>query len=331
MDFNKLGSAAAKSDTMSRATVSGRVLQDDTDFLCYQCAHVDHPLQYAIDKLLESLDHARRVAGASKVNMHLTLGAKGGRTEMATVKPYQEQRKKKDPVLAQRVLDLRNALANLKHPLFTPVVNTTQEADDSLRQYQCKAIQESGKESSVMRSGDKDLWFAEGLHIDANGRFYEVDGYGVTEYKEVGNTKPKLIGKGTSWFWHQMLMGDGADNIPGLPQLPVELLNRYLPLKKHNPKRKPAACGEAKAVAILKDVTTEFKAAQRVAEAYNLYYGANGMEMLVEQAFLLWIRRTTKLTDVLDYLNNNCGLKVNFSKAQKVRLQKFAESIKDRV
>ena len=307
----------------------GRVLQDDTDFICYQCAHIDETLDYALDKVFKNLDYARRMAGAETVNMHLTMGMKGGRAEMATVAPYQEKRNaKKNPELAYRVGQLREALANHKCRTFTPIVNITQEADDSLRQMQYARIQECGLESSVMRSGDKDLWFSEGLHMDDQGRFYTVDGYGWTAYREVGNVKPKLIGQGTSWFWHQLVMGDTADNIPGLPKISGRLLNRYVPTKTYNAKRKAGACGEAKAVAMLKDVTTDTEAARRVMEAYEETYGTDAVEMLVEQAFLLWIRRTNKLTEVVTYLNS-CGLNVAFSSAQIVRLKEYAAKVKE--
>lgn len=329
MDFSKLGTSASKSDSQSRAVVAGRVLQDDTDFVCYQCACLDEPLNTAFKNVMNNLDYARRMAGAETVNMHLTMGLKGGRAEMATVQPYQEKRNaKKNPELAYRVGQLRELLANHKSSKFIPVVNIMQEADDSLRQMQFARIQEHGVESSVIRSGDKDLWFAEGLHMDDSGRFYTVDGYGKTEYREVGNVKPKLIGQGTSWFWHQMVMGDTADNIPGLPMLSGRLANRYLPTKTYNPKRKALACGEAKAVAMLKGVTTEQEAAQRVMEAYQEHYGMiEGAEMLVEQAFLLWIRKTNKLTEVITYLTS-CGLNVAFTSAQTARLKEFVAKAK---
>jgi len=329
MNFAQMGTAAAKTDSMARAVTAGRVLQDDTDFICYQCAHPDQTLKYALDKLLQNVEFARRQAGAERVNLHLTMGLKGGRAEMATVQPYQEKRNQaRNPELQARVAELRSELANLDHPLFTPVVNTIQEADDSIRQYQWKMIQEHGVESSVIRSGDKDLWFAEGYHIDDQGRLYNVSGYGTTDYREVGNVKPKLIGRGTSWFWHQMIMGDSVDNIPGLPVIKGTLLNRYLPTKVYNAKRKDAACGEAKAVAMLKDVTTEQEAARRVLEAYQLYYGNTfGVEMLVEQAFLLWIRKTNKMTEVIEYLRS-CGISCDFTADQKKRLKDFVEKAK---
>jgi DNA polymerase-1 len=330
MDYKALGATASKSDSASRSTVAGRVLQDDTDFICYQCANLEQTEEYAFHQVLANLDKARRMAGAQTVNMHLTMGMKGGRAEMATVKPYQEKRNvNKKPELAYRVTRLREMLANHKSSVHIPIVNITQEADDSLRQMQWDCIQAHGVESSVMRSGDKDLWFLEGLHMDDLGRFYTVDGYGWTAYREVGNVAPKLIGQGTSWFWHQLVMGDGADNIPGLPTISGRLLNRYVPTKKYNPHRKAGACGEAKAVAMLKDVTTESEAAERVMEAYEETYGRLGAaEMLVEQAFLLWIRKTSKLTEIITFLRES-GLNVSFTSAQIARLKAYGAKVKE--
>lgn len=312
---------AVKSEALG-GVIKGRHLQHDTDFTCYQvAAWLDITIDQAFKNLIKSLEHDRKAAKAEHVNAHITLGLKSGRVEMATVKPYQEQRNT-SPELSHRVLQLRTRLATYTgHPTIAVVVNTIQEADDSLRQYQVSRIAEHGIDSSVLQSGDKDLWFTDGKHIK-EGVMHTVDGYGTTQYKEVGNAKPKLIGRGTSWFWHQMLMGDTADNIPGLPQVSARLMNEYLPTKKFNPKRKPAQCGEAKAVAILKGVTTEKEALDRVYEAYSDHYGDDAAEMLIEQAYLLWIRRTSKLDDVLTYLNE-IGGGWKFSKAQLTRLQGF--------
>jgi hypothetical protein len=167
---------------------------------------------------------------------------------------------------------------------------------------------------------------AMGMHMDVrSGEVYTVKGYGQTMYKEVGNTKPKLVGRGTSWFWHQLVLGDKADNIPGLPMLTGRLAERYIPLKKPNPARKDLACGEAKAVAMLKGVTTDREACNRVLEAYNAYYGAHGLERLFEQAFLLWMRRTDDELDVLTFWSETCALQYKLTKPQMVALSLFTD------
>ena len=51
--------------------------------------------------------------------------------------------------------------------------------------------------------------------------------------------------------------------------------------------------------------------------------------MFIEQAFLLWIRRTSKLTDVLDYINSIQGVTFEFTQAQKDRLNGYLQTVKD--
>jgi DNA polymerase-1 len=327
MDFQALGATAAQSAPAEPVKYKNRILQADADVFAYNCSNVGESLAYACNELESHIEQMRLMAGAAHINLHLTMGMKTGREQMATVKPYQENRSNRDPELTQRVWELRHWMANYSSPTVTPVVNTAIEADDSLAQYQLQRIEEHGENSSIIMSIDKDLWMVEGLHIDPiSMEQYRVKGYGETRYKEVGNTKPKLVGRGTSWFWHQLIMGDKADNIPGLPMLEGHLCERYIPLKRPNSKRKALACGEAKAVAILDGVTTDKEACYRVLEAYNAHY-QNGLEMMVEQAYLLWMNRTGKLTDVLLFLKE-CGCPVKFSTAQKQRLHKYLELMK---
>jgi len=322
MDLAAISKSAAESAITEASFVLGRVLQYDADFGCYECAWLDKSVADNIDTLMKHIDIKRQMAGAEYVNVHITLGMKGGREQMATVKPYQEQRGKRDPLLTERVAALRNFLANYDTDIVTPVANLLQEADDSLTQLQVLRIRDYGVQSSVIMSGDKDLWMVDGLHCDQKtGRMYTVKGYGKTEYRDVGNVKPKLIGEGTSWFWHQMLHGDTADNIAGLPTLTAKLLNRYLPTKKFNPKRKDAPCGEAKSTAILNGVTNDVEACKRVLEAYSGIY-PNAKTMMIESAFLLWMRRTENPKDCVDFLNES-GLHCAMSINQNLRLKEF--------
>lgn len=332
MDISSIAAIAAEEAPNVRKIVKGRVLQDDTDFHCYTAClgdSIERSLASNFKTLLNIIEEKRIIAGAEYVNCHLTLGLKSGRSQMATVAPYQESRTKRDPAITKRVGELRNMLANHKTAILTPVANLYKEADDSLAAYHLRQIEEHGYNSSILGSGDKDLWMIHGLHSNQKtGEIWKGDGYGTTKYMEVGNTKPKLVGRGTSWFYHQMIMGDKADCIPGLPMLSGRLLNRYLPLKKHNPKRKAGACGEAKAVAMLADVKTHDLAFSRVYEAYVDHYGRDGEEMFMEQAYLLWMQRGDKLLDVQDYFNNEVGVQIKFTKAQKLRLKKYVELCK---
>lgn len=306
------------------APIVGRVLQADADFFCYQCARPDEPLSADIVRLKDRIGYSRRLARASTVNVFVTLGLKGGRHQVATVKPYQDDRgKARPPEMSERVRALRSFLSTYKTPTLAPVACVFEEADDVINRTQVERIAKFGVESSVVMSDDKDLWMVQGLHCDSStGEFRLAQGYGVTKYKEVGNVTPKLVGLGTSWFWHQMIMGDGADTVPGLPFLSPKLANRYVPVKVANPNRKPLPCGEAKAVAMLQDVNCDQVAFNRVYEGYREWYGDNAPDMFFEQAFLLWMRRTNKLLDCLTFLRP-LGFKYELLPHRKEQLQKF--------
>ena len=324
MDFQRIGESAAKSDTTARPIVQDRVLQYDADFACYEVSDLDETTAQSYKRLLDHIEVKRCLAGAEFVNAHITLGSKSGREAMATLKEYQENRDPDAPIKV-RVKELRHMLANDSTVAMMPVYNLNYEADDMMVQYQHNRVKEHGVESSVIMSGDKDLWMAQGYHCDPKtGRLHIVDGFGHTEYREVGNVKPKLVGKGYSWFWHQMILGDRADNIPGLEKISNSMLDRYLPLKSGKARATgAAACGEAKAYEVLKGVTTDKEAAQRTYELYWEYYGAMASERMIEQAYLLWMQRTEDPWDVLVYLHDMCGLKVQPSKRQLEIVEEF--------
>jgi hypothetical protein len=324
MDFKALGQRASETDATERKIDENCHLQADCDFFCYEVCDLEKSLQQNWTELKNQLEYKRKLAGCGVINVHVTLGLKGGRNEMATVKPYQEKRDdRRDPAIKERVRELRTLLANYKNERTNPVPWVLQEADDGMVQYQVDRIATHGVSSTMIMSSDKDLWMAGGRHVDPKtGRVYTVDGYGGVAYKDVGNVSLKLIGTGTCWFWHQMIMGDPVDNIPGLPMLSGHLANLYLPTKKYDAKRKPLACGEAKAVAVLEGAGNNIEAARRVYEAYSAHYGADAMEMFIEQAFLLWMRRTARLADCLTFLRE-CNIIAVFSAAQKLRLQQY--------
>ena len=77
---------------------------------------------------------------------------------------------------------------------------------------------------------------------------------------------------GTKWFWMQMLQGDTADNIPGLPMLDG---------KPVGPKR---------AEKLLDGPTGDDAAYVMVSNSYAFEYGGEWQDRFVEQAMLLWLR-----------------------------------------
>jgi hypothetical protein len=332
MDYTALGTAAAKhTPRLNRKIEDGVVLQYDADFACYEVSDMEMPAADNFKKLIDKLNFKRVTAGAGTVNAFITLGLKSGRAEMATVKEYQLNRDPDAPIKV-RVAELRLLLANYESEHVKVIVAHFFEADDLLCREQNNMIKEGRIKESILMSGDKDLWMVQGYHAcDKTGRRWLVDGYGHTEYREVGNVKPKLVGEGTSWFWHQLVLGDKADDIPGLEKIDHTTLDRYLPLKSG--KRRKAgstSCGEAKAVAMLEGVTTDREAARRVGIAYREFYGAHAMTRLVEQAYLLWMQRTDNMWDVIEYMQT-CGIKLTPSQRQLDCVEKFRKLADGRI
>lgn len=323
MDYAAIGEAVASTSSQGGRKISpDRVLQYDADFSCYEVADLDRPAAADFDSLLDVLRMKRNMVGAGHVNAFITLGYKSGREGMATVKEYQENRDPDAPIKV-RVRELRHMLANYRGDVnVTVIVGHFHEADDLMCREQERCIKEGI--DSVLMSGDKDLWMVQGKHAcPKTGRMWEVKGYGKAEYREVGNVKPKLVGEGTSWFWHQMVMGDKADNIPGLEKIANRTLDKYLPLKGKKPRKAGAAsCGEAKAVAMLKGVTSDKEAARRVGDAYKAYYGAQARERFFEQAYLLWMQRTENKLDVVDFLQS-AGLNIQPTPQQMAVIEEF--------
>lgn len=339
MDFSKLENTATEGYEVrpdSPDEVKGRVLHHDSDFLAYQCGYKweTESLAVSIEHLRKAIQTCRIMAGAEFIFLYLTMGDKGGRNSIATVKEYQAQRAGRDPGLTKRVKELREFMATCTDPGVTPKVQMEQEADDALCQAMQVAKDQPQYQLNVLQSADKDLWMVGGLHV--NAKTYEIEdfpfGYGQCDL-DINGTRKKLVGRGTSFFWHQLLMGDTADNIPGLPEFSEKLVLEYWPtkaicnardkiksstssgqsvkLKKslHNlvAKIKPKKVGAVGAYEYLYHCKTDRQALVAVLAAYREHYGDenfvathwNGLKyettagmMMIEQARLLWMRRT---------------------------------------
>lgn len=305
-------------------------LQLDGDISAYYTAWLDETLAQNIELLKKHIEERRIMSGFAHINVYTTQGAKAGRENIAQVKEYQVTRSQyKDEEKSARVAALRQWMAQYNSPTVTACAQYEIEADDamSIRQRECI---EQGIHSAIM-SKDKDLNMVPGLHVDFDEyTTYDVpDDYGKIWLDESGSQK-LCKGIGTAFFWAQMLMGDGADSIPGLPFLAAPLNNKYFPTKAvakaqatlKNPKatakqkasakksiakRKGTTVGAVTAYGILKDCKNDKEAYARVLEAYKYHYGmnffrfetwrgdyieANASTMLIEQAKLLWMLRT---------------------------------------
>jgi hypothetical protein len=254
--------------------VAGRTLLADGDALAYYCAGgEDTPSGLARRNLERKIEEAMRAAGADKVVILVTSGAshKGHRYAIARAKTYQGKRdagRKPRNWQFMRELIERDARS---------VVTDTLEADDLFHINSVRL----GDENVAILTQDKDMRMVPGWHLNWETHAlvrvrpetwaFEVDG--------------KVFGR--KWFWLQMLHGDGTDNIPGLPKATI------------NGKQK--LCGPVTADELLADAPDEHVARDRVIEQYQLFYGLGDSwrAPLLEQACLLWMRRSDRLLDCL--------------------------------
>jgi len=340
-DIMKLAYEGLNTPIVSTAPkmVPGRVLHADADIFSYKACNLEETYAENVSNLKELITAWRVLAGAEFIVLHLTMGRKGGREQIAQVKKYQGNRSKTNEDKSQRVLDLRMWMAEFSNINVRSDPQYEQEADDSMCQAMYRSIQFG--QDDVLFSPDKDLWMVPGKHL--NKDTFEIEefplGYGETGTVLDSNGKKKVVGKGTSWFWHQLLMGDSADNIPGLPFLSKSLVLEYCPNKAMADIQKRVATGrmpngkvltaaqkraaqtkyermfqeqDAKkiggvlATRYLQTCKTDKSAYQYVLNAYKSWYRPKAIffnwehvrmectpyEMMLEQARLLWMRRT---------------------------------------
>jgi len=100
------------------------------------------------------------------------------------------------------------------------------EADDALATCQ--------KDTTVICTIDKDLLQVPGTHYNYDtGEHIEVEGFGTLA---LSKDKKTLKGTGLKFYHAQMLMGDGTDNIKGVPKMgpkgTYDLLNRVTDKKE---------------------------------------------------------------------------------------------------
>ena len=267
MDFtdiaNEVGAANAI-EPQGVPIVKGRRVHIDADMLAYQCGGNDDTDVATSRRILKSkIDLLKDAAGAESIMLHMTASGstKGHRAVIAYTKPYQGQRKGNRPKNWQYLRDyMADGVAGPIKQWYD------READDGFGfiSEQCPG--------DVIATRDKDMRMLPGLHL--NWDTYELvevspDVFGV----EHGG---KMYGH--RWFWTQMLWGDAADNIPGLPKHPY--FSRGV--------------GEVAAGKILAFANDDDSAAHTVAQAYKEHWGEGWADRYVEQASLLWIRRTSQ-------------------------------------
>lgn len=292
--------------------VKDRVAHIDGDYLAYivSADRLNQPattMAQAIKHTHEFVEQLMKYSGSEKYMIHLTEGSKGGRFEQALLKVYQANRDNKDKPLL--LGDIRKYIAKE----MSSYVCTKGEADDSMAMCLHHARLAGNEDKAVLISQDKDLNMVQGWHLDwMECELYYVDAFGgleiverhIPEKKKIdddGNevitkarTDKKLRGTGGMWFFAQLMMGDSADNISGLPKISGRILNEIKPTKEITKAkevladpdasdkkqasareklslRKAGSCGQIITYTYLKDCKTLREAYKKVTFAYALY------------------------------------------------------------
>ncbi|UGL61183.1 exonuclease [Xanthomonas phage MUD8-T1] len=277
MDLSALMAAAGERSPMPVQVVrqhNPRVIAHvDGDYMAYFAAGSENcSAGDARRNVLSRCAQLKHVSGAGKIVMHLTHAAstKGDRFLAATTQPYQGQRQAgRKP---NNWAFLREWMETYEGDAFTPKIWLTREADDGIA-YVNEGAALHHNILHVVHSADKDMRMFCGVHVDWDG--YDITEVPLGAYDIVGENGLQY---GHKWFWMQMLHGDTADNIPGLPKV-----------------------GKVTAEQLLFETKTNLEAVQIVSGKYSEVLGADWRKTFAEQAVLLWMRtdRDAELLDVL--------------------------------
>lgn len=293
-----IAAAAAASPLVDQRLppVPGRTLLIDGDAIAYACAGNEEcdPGQARINAV-QRIEQAMRRSGSEHVRVLVTgRGShKGHRYAVATVKPYQGQREG-----GRRPKNweyLRNWVESHPHAEVTP----NAEADDLFHKYSLQL----GDGLAVIHTQDKDMRMVPGVHLTWQDMNLVTVPRGC--YSLIAND----LQYGYKWFWLQMLHGDTADNIPGLP--------KYI-----NEKGKPALCGEKTAAKLLALASDNAEARSIVRMHYQNFYEKDWDKHFLEQAVLLWMRR--KPGNVFDVLDEDGPIGEPMPAAQEELLRRIA-------
>lgn len=280
-DIESAAASSSQVGVVAKPINPKQTLHVDGDYLAYYHGVVEDA-GIARRSLLDRLAAAKEAAGAGKVYVHLTTPTsnKGFRSLIATVKPYQGNRKSGKKPVNWHVM--RSVMEFHDGGLFTPILWNDREADDGIAYHAEHCRELHGTEYAYLLYKDKDMQHFGGMHMD-------WDTYMATEVPHRSwEVVSKLNGKiyGTKWFYLQMLMGDTADHIPGLP-------------KAHG-----ASVGPKTALKLLAGMDEE-EAFIQVISLYVDHYGMEeGYDRFAEQASLLWMRRDERggIANFLNYM-----------------------------
>jgi hypothetical protein len=320
--------------------VKGRVVHIDADFLAYQTSA--EKADGSDTKTFEDMKHNAGVAikmlmslaGATGCHLHITPSTsdKGGRHSLAIQREYQANREGKAKPRYLHIM--REHLA--QH--YPSTQWQAAEADDGMAAANYAAIKNGTPNLSIIATKDKDLNMVPGLHLKWDtGEIIDADVFGDVTLRVRGSGTKVLDGYGQKFFWAQMLAGDSADNIQGLPKVVGWYMNKFKPvattstalymLDKYRAEdneykqamaklmsRPAGLCGPVIVNDILASVTNAKDAFLLVKDMYKQYGEQFGFKhwktgedvpwnkVFISEAQLLWMRRNPHdRTDVLNW------------------------------
>ena len=284
-----------------------RTVHIDGDFLAYMVAYDDSKSVEEMKHNCEVLaDKLRRKAAAEHLQIHLTPkeSNKGERYDLALLREYQTNRKGKPKPRFLHLIRAHMAdnMNGIQHVLC--------EADDGMAMAQYKAIAEGNRNLSIIATKDKDLAMVPGLTLDWDtGEITDTkDDFGYIRLDDSKSAK-KIKGRGWKLFWGQMLTGDTADNISGLPMC-YNL--------DYCANGKPKKVGPVLAYEILNPIQTNKEAFQVVRDLYKEFGKVEGFknyrngepitasQALISEGQLLWMRRKHDKDDFIHWLQETC-------------------------
>ena len=355
LDLAKVKEQAAQVASPAEAEypreVPGRVAHIDADFMAYQVSAETKAELDLLDptprKTVEDMKHnayaavthIRRMAAAERAVLHVTRAeTKGGRTGIAKLKPYQANRadRSNKPEHLDTIRGWLGTGAGDTEGKLTGSIWTTQEADDGMAQ-----AHYADPDNTIICSADKDLLMVPGWKLDmyTNEIRCEKDAFGWIDLDR-SKSSAKVIGGGTKFFWAQCLMGDAADNISGIPEVPGRMWQQYagtaayrdtygqwiatndkeivakLDAKLAKMTAKTKKCGPVLTYDLLKDARDDKECYETVKRCYIMLAKDHGYEFvdyrdgtpitptqaLLTEMQLLWMRRYPDPKDVLHWL-----------------------------
>jgi 5'-3' exonuclease, C-terminal SAM fold len=182
----------------------------------------------------------------------------GFRYSIGVTRPYKGTRHNPKP------FHFYNIIAYLRANYSCVISRDGYEADDMMCMYQYN----SDPGTTIICSRDKDLRICPGWHFSWEcGKQKAIGPYCTNETGSL-TLKPdgSTLGYGLKFFFYQMLVGDTADNIPGLPKV-----------------------GDATAVKLLSGIEDVREMYEVVKALYKEKMGEKAKEYFEEQAALLWM------------------------------------------